>query len=145
MTEDVRPGNWVRARANCTIKDNFETLLKEVKQDVVRFNSLSPEKRGDKLFLCKQREDGFAIYQAQNVYTNGKEESVIHGDYVDDFVLIHHTTASIIASRQKRVIVEIQPSWNETTLTCDLCIEQQAYPLWQMSQKVIGGFLFEDL
>jgi len=48
----------------------------------------------------------------------------------------------IVVKRDEVAPLCITPHWNEETLVCDLYIDDRAYYVWQVCQKILREFLF---
>ena len=130
--------NWVVARANCTLQDSFDELLKAVNEDVDRFNRLNSDKRQARLFCVEHcPSGGFGVYRA--AYAKGQH--LMKTD-VDDFVHIKCTPCGITACRTNGDPISVIPSWNEEAMTCDLRVNDEVLSSWRISQRILGDFLF---
>ena len=133
--------NWVKARAECTLQRNFADVANAIRKDVERFNSLSPSNRGDRLFLAEDEEDRLEVRRAVRV-TNSRGSHILPDqDYFEDFISVECRDGAIVAQRQDRFELTVYPRWNADSLTCDLYIGDQAFPLWNISERILEPFL----
>lgn len=70
---------------------------------------------------------------------------IVDSDYDQDFLSVELDENAFISRRQEHVLLRIYPRWNPDTLTCDLCIEDQAIPLWNVVGRILEPFFFGDL
>ena len=83
------------------------------------------------------------IRRAQRVKDHRGQRMVADPDCADDFLTVRCDGATIIAQRQDREPIVIEPRWNRETLTCDLHVGKQPRPLWHVSQEILEPFLFD--
>lgn len=149
---------WVEKRAFCTLPDLFRELEKRIRKDVRCFNDLSRERRFGKFFAIdptpaspheasrRAGESAFSVclgewrekgmHQTEGYFPKaGEDDRVsleIHGD-------------KILACRTGGMPLEISTWWNDETLTCEFLVgkDRKVMTLAQLSQRVIGDFLFE--
>ena len=123
--------NWIAVRADCTLESNFREVEKAVREDVKRFNRLAPAKRDGRLFLSENKDGELTIRRAQRVKDHRGQRMVADPDCADDFLTVRCDGATIIAQRQDREPIVIEPRWNRETLTCDL-------PRWQTAPAPVA-------
>ena len=142
MKEDQERPNWVLARASCTTKDVFKSLLETMSADVERFNRLSGSLRKDQKFIVDTHEAHvFRVYPAVESQPLG--ELVRRNDGPSgDFVRVECLGEHLVASRTGCGHTLIAVTWNEETLTCDLVLDSTPLAAWQVSQKLLGDFFF---
>lgn len=139
--------NWVKARAECTLENTFATLEKTIKKDVRRFNGLPSATRCGRLFVVEDREHGIAIFRAKQIGDYRAEQGkrlVADDDFNQDFMAVGYGDDVIVARRQPQFELTVHPRWNADTLTCDLFIDDRAFPLWNVSARILEPFLFDD-
>ena len=132
--------SWVRARAKCTIEENFKVIGSALDQAITAFNALDSSKRRERLFWRTHNETILEIYRARKIYNAGMEQDPGHKD---DVVRVRCAASSIIAYRRDHWNFEIIPKWNPATLSCDFLIEGQEVTVSHISQKILGDFMFE--
>lgn len=135
--------SWIAARADCTLEKNFGTVEKAVREDVKRFNRLAPTKRDGRLFMPEKSHGELTIRRAQRVKDHRGARMVADPDSADDFLTVRCDGNAIVAQRQDREPVVIEPRWNPETLSCDLFIGDRPRPLWHVSQEILEPFLFD--
>ena len=119
---------WVLARANCTLEGIFDELTSVMESDIREFNNLSPKRRDNRIF------DSSPIQNTTfEVYRTGVGQDVI---------LVQKAGASIKVTRDRGSLLTITPRWNEETLACDLLVGGKPLSVSQISQKVLGDYLF---
>ena len=136
--------NWVKERAACTLENNFLTIEKSIKSDIKVFNRLAPKNRGKRLFVVENRDDGVDIRRAKRIDDHRGIHLVVDANYDRDFVRVEYGNGVIVAKRQDRPILTICPRWNATSLACDLYIEDVTFPLWNVSERILEPFLFDE-
>ena len=142
MTVNIPP-NWVTVRGKCRIADTYKSIVEVVQQDVNAFNRMTEAQRAGRFFQCVKQNDNMIIQRAKQFSVQGTTKLDRDPVHVQDEMLLHHDDNMIIAERGGQSRVEIVPCWNEDTLTCDLYVDDRSYPLWHISQKILGEFLFE--
>ena len=135
--------NWIKARADCTLENNFKAVEKAVREDVSRFNRLSPAKRDHRLFQSETDQGELIIRRAERVKDHRGQRLEPHPDCTEDVLTVRCEPPSIVARRQDREPVVIDPRWNGDTLSCDLYIGNRPLPLWHVSQEILEPFLFD--
>ena len=129
--QEVERPNWVQARADCTLEGTFEQLVNAIKADVRAFNTLPEQKRKDQVMHIQT--------YVHTVRFGYGEPADLHRN---DHIKVHFTGTAIQVFRDQAPMFEVEPRWNERTLTCDLLINGEVHSLWQISQKAIGDLLF---
>ena len=131
MTDEVINSDadgWVLARATCTLEWIFDDITRRMESDIREFNNLSPKRRDDRIF------DSSPIQNTTfEVYRKGVGQDVI---------LVQKAGASIKVTRDRGSLLTITPRWNEETLACDLLVGGKPLSVSQISQKVLGDYLF---
>ncbi|MDE0713225.1 MAG: hypothetical protein OXH60_13960 [Rhodospirillales bacterium] len=139
--------NWVKARAACTLEENFASLSKSIRKDVRRFNGLPNTIRADRLFVVQDRKAGIAVVRAKLIHDHRAaqgERVIADEDFDQDFVAVEYGNDLIVARRRPQFELTIHPRWNADTLTCDLFIDDTPHPLWNISARILEPFLFDD-
>ena len=137
MEEENRQKNWVDLRAACTIESVFKELVETIQSDIDRFNALC----GCKFSLKR--------VSSEEVHISTDSEKV-QSLFVDHKICLNINSTGIWISEQHhsnclwKTKFEISLKWNSETLVCDLLIEEKPYTIWQISQKAIGDFLFDN-
>lgn len=135
--EEERQRNWVELRAACDRQGVFDQLVEVIRCDLKRFNALDPEKRRSATFGHARRDRetvGIGLKTSREVLL-GKD---------DDYVWLKSTAVAIKVYRKDVLVFEVEHTWNEKTLSCDLLIGDEVYSIWQISQKAIGDLLFNS-
>lgn len=149
---------WVEKRAFCTLPDLFRELEKRIRKDVRCFNDLS-QKRGFGRFFAvdptpaaPHEPDREAGSSAFSVCPGEWREKGYHQDKgyfpktgEDDRISLKIDGNKILACRAGEQPLEISTWWNDDTLTCEFLVgkDRKVMTLAQLSQRVIGDFLFE--
>ena len=136
--------DWVKARAACTLENNFLTIEEAIRNDIKAFNSLAPKNRGEKLFVVEKLDNSIDVQRAKRIDNNRGHRLVVDANYDQDFVHIEYGNSVIVAKRQDRFTLTICPRWNAASLACDLYIEDVAFPLWNVSEQILEPFLFDE-
>lgn len=134
--------NWVDARADCTPELTCQALVKIVQGDIQRFNNLPSEKRGDRTFRCREDGDNWIVERTRSVLQGGQTIYDLDPEHKDYQIRIGLSDGMIVAERPGVTRLEIEPRWNEETLVCDLYIDDRAFPVWHVSQKILREFMF---
>ena len=134
MTEDA---NWVLARANCTLEGIFDELTSVMESDIREFNNLSPKRSDDRIFDSSPIQD--TEFEVSRVPLNAVRGRMRAGQ---DGILVQKAGASIKVTRDRGSLLTITPRWNEETLACDLLVGGKPLSVSQISQKVLGDYLF---
>lgn len=149
--------DWVEKRAECTLPDLFAELERQIRTDVCTFNRLSREKKIGRYFAVGPKPSG--PHEAER--TIGESAfAVCHGEWRDkgrrqaegyypqedneDCISLEIRGGKIIACRTGGKPLEISTWWNDETLTCDYFVSDTAMNLPQLSQRIIGDFLFGE-
>ena len=142
--------SWVKAYADCTPELALQKLVEAVDADVCCFNGLSEEQRGERLFCCWEDGDDLIVGRARK--TRESIDSIVYQPdpaHTSDWVCIGVSDGTIVAKRVDNILLKIKPHWNEETLTCDLCIDDQAFSVAHqafsvahLSQKILREFMF---
>ena len=132
--------NWIAVRADCTLESNFREVEKAVREDVKRFNRLAPAKRDGRLFLSENKDGELTIRRAQRVKDHRGQRMVADPDCADDFLTVRCDGATIIAQRQDREPIVIEPRWNRETLTCDLPLANSPGPCGMSAKRSSSRF-----
>ncbi len=144
----ARIPNWVQKRAECTIEIIFNELIRQIRSDVSWFNSLEETIRKNRLICISDRKDMKVISEGESTFIGHENRTkTIPLQNTDNEILIKIDGNKIIADLPRdKGRIEINPVWNKETLTCDLYNgdKSKAYPLYQVSQMIIGDFLFGD-
>ena len=135
---------WVTARANCTLSDNLTVIMNRVKADVRSFNSLPSHKRGKRRFNVALANGEFVIQRMVEIERRGQQHIVEDTDHISDVVIVRCTETAIYACRKGHLHLEIVPCLNVDTQSCDLLIDGKVWPVWQVSEKIIGDFIFSE-
>ena len=134
MTDET---NWVLARGNCTLEVIFDELTSVMESDIREFNNLSPKRRDDRIFDSSPIQDtAFEVYRVPLNAVRGRMRAG------QDGILVQKAGASIKVTRDRGDLLTITPRWNEETLVCDLLIGGRPLSVSQISQRVLGNFLF---
>ena len=136
---------WVKARANCTPDDNLTEIMARIRKDVGEFNQLPAHKRGPRRFGTFFDDGEFVIKRRREVSDYQGNHVVDDPDYSGDVVSVRCAENAISVRRNSRMSFEIVPRWNAETQKCDLLIDGETFPLWQVSEKIVGNFMFEGL
>lgn len=135
--------DWVKKRANCTISDNMMELVRRLKGDVQSFNGLESRHRGKRKFQADFNNGDFVIKRMVEVENEHRQTFVIEdSEYENDVVIVRCTETTIFVSRNGKMNFEITPHWNSDTQACDLLIDDEVYPPWKVSEKILGDFMF---
>ena len=134
--------NWVLARANCTLDDNLSTLMAQVKKDIQGFNRLRSDKRGIRQFRVSFDNGEFVIERMVEVTNHRGTHIVEDAEYSHDVIIVRCMESSISVGRKDHLNFEIEPRWNAQSQTCDLLVDGEPYPLWRISEMILGEFLF---
>ena len=135
--EETGADHWVLARANCTLDGIFEELTNIMESDIREFNGLSPKRRVERMFDSSPiRDTAFEVYRVPPNAVRGRMRAG------QDGILVQKAGASIKVTRDRGSLLTITPRWNEETLTCDLLVGGKPISIWQISQKVLGDYLF---
>lgn len=138
------PVNWVKARANCTLEDNLSVIISQVEKDVDTFNKLRSDKRGTRHF-SSSFDDGEFIIKRMIEVTDHRGMYVVEDDkYKSDIVVVRCAQTAISVCRNSRMNFTINPRWNPDSQECDMLVRGDAYPVWRISEMILGDFLFED-
>lgn len=147
ITMSSNEANWVRERAQCTIKGSFEVIAKAVEQNITTFNSCNNEERHDRLFVYKRYDNkSLEVYSAVEGYDKDGKKIRFEkgGDNRNYVVLISCSDTSIVVDRRDLPDIEICPKWNKKTLTCDFLIEGKAYSASCISHMILCDILFDN-
>lgn len=125
---------WVEACADCTPELTFRRLVETMKTDVNRFNKLKPAQRKNMNFRVRQDGDGWVVEPTRPILQGGQTIYDADPAHEDDVVRIDFTNDAIVAERCGVMRLDIEPVWNEETLTCDLMIGGRAFPPCHVSQ-----------
>lgn len=127
--------SWVTPRYQCTLDANFSDLICRLKADVAEFNSLS-----HKTDFEAQFEQGGRLVVRRWMRPDGGRAYLDN----DNEVVVRCTDNSILATRKKCLHIEVTPKWDPEALSCNLTVDGKVLPLWQISQMILGEFLFES-
>ncbi len=133
---------WVTARANCSVDDCLNSIIKRVKDDVAEFNRLPAHKRGSHEFRAAFADGELVVRRIELVkdYRGTHEVDAADGK---DVVVVRRSDEAITACRSGKLHLMIVPQWNPERQECDLQIDEATYPLWQISERILGEFLFD--
>ena len=135
MTETGRmkhERDWVQRRYNCTVDRIFEELVAVIRSDVDEFNKLAHE---DDQAGFNDEKEGRVV-----VYLDGMR-AILRKDA--DVIKVHVSRPIQIVKNTEPISFEVEPQWNEETMSCDLLIgEETVSTMKQASQKIIGDVLF---
>lgn len=126
--------SWVEPRYRCTLDASFCDLVCRLKADVAEFKKLSNEADIEAKF-----EQGELVVRRWTRPEGGRP-------YVEDEnkVVVRCTDNSILATRKKCLHIEVTRKWDPEALSCNLLVDGKVLLLWQISQLILGDFLFED-
>ena len=136
--------SWVVARANCTLIDNLTVIVNRIKADVRSFNGLPSHKRGKRQFNVALANGEFVIQRMVEIENRRGQHIVEDTDHIGDVVTVRCAETAISACRKGQLHLEIVPCWNVDTQSCDLLIDGKVWPVWQVSEKIIGEFIFSE-
>jgi len=130
---------WVELRTKCTIESIVAELYSVIEHDVRTFNRLHPNH--DYEFRTNEftNRDGVLIRTVAKIdkqFNEAVDNQQIRIELHDNKICVFFGVAPQF---------EIVPKWNEDDLKCDLKVENKCYTIYQLSQKIIGDFLFSDL
>ena len=142
--------NWVKARADCTIEDTLGKLVGRIKSDVRLFNGLDEKKRRKRYFKVKDNEESYSVLRAQKLDVVPRQGDPYPVDlrYRHLGITIGVAQECIVAQycpTETNEPIEIESRWNKEELACDLFIKGEKYTIPQISQLIIGDFLFEGI
>ena len=137
-------GGWVTARANCSAEDCLNAIIKQVKADVAEFNRLPAHKRGGAFAFRTAFNDGELVVRrvALTEDYRGTHDTPV-GDGTD-VVVVRRADDAISACRAGKLHVSIIPQWNADRQECDYLLDEQPCQLWQIGERILGGFLFDS-
>ena len=136
--------NWIKARAECTLERSFAEVEKAIRDDVAKFKSLAPENRSGRLFIVDKRDGGIEIRRARRSESHRGPQLIVDPDRDQDLVRVSHGNCEIVAQRQDRDPLTVTPQWIADTLSCDLYIGDRVFPLWNVSERILEPFLFDE-
>ena len=135
MKPELDRPNWVYERGRCTLESKFIELLDTVKFDIREANKvLSPARHGQLFSVEECTREKFRVRR----YPECKRR--------DDsgFVTFELKRDSLVVHLPGERHFDIVPRWNEVELRCDLVVDGKSLDLWQITQKALGNFIFED-
>ncbi|MDE2699693.1 MAG: hypothetical protein OXI23_12550 [Gemmatimonadota bacterium] len=148
--------DWVKKRAECTLPNLFAALERQIRADVCAYNCLSRENETGRYFAVGPKpagphevertigESAFAVCHGE---WRDKAYHQVEGYFPqednDDCIALEIRGGKILACRTGGKPLEISTWWNDDTLTCDYFVGDKAMNLAQLSQRIIGDFLFE--
>lgn len=124
--------SWVKPRFRCTLDSQFCEIVRRLKSDVEEFRQLSG------------RSDVDTVLDEDDQFTIRRWTQPDGGCAVIDREIVVTCAGKTIVARTKGLLIEVTPQWDREALTCDLLVEQEATPVWQISQMILGEFLFES-
>ena len=131
---------WVKARAECTLRDVFRGISARLLKDVSIYNRLDQQKE----FMVVSGTTT-KVFRAREVIVGpNKKELSIHPDHTQDFVELRPVGDCMVASRNGQWQIELEVRWNEEKLTCELMIDGEILSDDRVSQRLIGDFMFEE-
>ena len=130
MLDHKPPPNWVERRANCDLAVVFEALHQIVQRDVEVAQKLPVERRGGCSFEIKTSIQG--TRPLFGVVKNSADGSFL------ETVLFERRENHIEISSD----VCVRARWDESTGECRFVIDEQAYELWQISEKSSWPIVF---
>ena len=143
--------NWVRKRAKCTIKDTFNSIIAEISKDISSFNVLNNDIRKGRLICMSNRQNAKVISDGEEIYyaaeSRNRIEPLENPDTEITIKAIGNKIIAYIPGTNGTDTIEILPIWNGETLVCDFynADKSKSYSLSQISQMIIGDFLFEGI
>ncbi len=124
-------GNWVEARANCTLDGAYRQIVNAIKHDVDCFNGLPADKR-------KYRRISWECHEDHVIFTrHGGDPSPLK-----EAVSVHLADKDIEIRRNNASLFRVEPRWSELYLACHLTIQGRVQTLPAISQKAIGNLFF---
>ena len=118
--------------------------MNRVGKDIGEFNQLSAHKRGPRRFGTSFDDGEFVVKRTPVISDHRGNHGMDDPDYSGDVVSIRCAENAISVWRNSRMSFEIVPRWNAETQTCNLLVDGETFPLWQVSEKIIGDFMFEE-
>jgi len=134
--------NWVKARANCTPADRMNDLISQIKHDIACFTKPGIEKRGTRRFNGSLTDSTFTV-RRQNEVQNHR--GTHHVDDSSEPVTVRLDGDAILACRNGKVHIQIVPQWNSANQSCNFVVDGEVLPVWQISEMILGDYMFEDL
>ena len=151
MVSGIGKMNWVQKRAKCTILDTFNSIIAQINKDISLFNGLNKDIRKDRLICMSNRQNAKVVSDGKETYYADESRNRIEPlKNTDKEIIIKAIGNKIIAyipGINGTDTIEILPVWNKETLVCDFynADKSKSYSLSQISQMIIGDFLFEEI
>lgn len=143
---------WVKARYNCTHEHLFDELVKRLKMDVTQFNNLQAEKnpKGTQFAVQNGQRTFRVLPGVVDAYESGSADIIPDPNsinYPDHIVEVFTKRKKIIAQRGEGFMwkLEITTKWNPDKLECDYRVGEDVRSLSDLSQCILGDFMFERL
>ena len=96
------------------------------------------------MFIVDERDGGIEIRRARRSESHRGPPLIVDPDRDQDFVRVSHGDGVIVAQRQDRDPLAVTPQWTAETLSCDLYIGDRVFPLWNVSERILKSFLFDE-
>ena len=122
--DHLSPPRWVLERAKCDVDLIFEALSQVVRRDVEDANTLP----GSRTFRVTENGDG--VHPLLRVSDEGDPDSRVTFELTSAFISIH---------LPGELPVIVMPQWDAGVGKCRLYVNDQAYEVWQISQRVLMG------
>lgn len=135
--------NWVKAWAENTPEDNLHELIGQLKRDIQRYNQLGSEKRGKRRFQGELVDETFTVRCMVEVQNHRGTHVIEDDSRTSDVIKVKRNGASIRVCRNGRMHIEITPRWNSASQKCDFVVDESACEIWQISEMILGDFMFE--
>ena len=133
---------WIKARSECTLKAMMQLLGRQIKEAVEKFkeeNSLLSRRNDYDVEVFSRR---IHIYKRPN--SSVRHKAIILDASEPNIIYVHDGTGPSENISEDNLF-KIQIEWNVSKNRCVLVIDEKKYKPWQVTQKVLSDFLFENL
>ena len=135
--ENDKPVDWVKARAECSLKAIFDNILfRQIEEDVAKANKLLPMMGRHFVFEAARSHLGdYPVIEITRRYEESKTFlEIVRVVFDSKRIVIHPCQGDTF---------EVATKWNDEDITCDICIGDKPYKIWQISRKALSGLFFE--
>ncbi len=141
MIDHTEPPRWVTERGKCSIRAKFDALTEIAERDIEEANGLEPRLRKNKSFRIEPHTEGISRQLEIVRSENGHEEGSAIFRELSGAIEFRYWPS------EDGTVYTIFPEWNEECSTCVLRIsgENASYEVWQICQRFLGPFIFQDL
>ena len=142
MPDSEKHIEWVKARSECTLRKTIELLGVQINEAVDEFKKENPNLSR----LCKYSVEvlELKVRICKQVTGPGRLKCVILDVVKPDVICVHEGTGPI-ENILKDNLFKAQVTWDVRKNRCILVVGEKKYKPWQITQKVLSDFLFEDI